>query len=152
IIYTLLRKGVEGFMAKQKKKRQQSNRYSLLECEIRTVTKSKSDSWCKRKMPKGLIPAGDAPWGYVITIPYCPNQNIFLDDVDGYIVRTKMHCGNLLLQVIKKDSAPEYGVKSAAKLEPNVSSEKRKNKKKMYRVLSIKNLNKSKGKWGRAIW
>ncbi len=138
-------------MAKQRKKRQQSNRYSLLECEIRPVTKSKSDSWCERKMPKGRVPAGDAPWGYVITIPCYPNQNTFLDNVDGYIVRTKKHCGNLLLQVIKKDSAPEYGVKSGAKLEPNVSGRKRKNKKKRYRVLSIKNLNKSEGSWGREI-
>ena len=74
-------------MAKRNKKQQQSNRYSLLDCEIRPVTKS--DKWCQRKMPKGQIPVGDAPWGYVVTIPYCPNENTFLDNVDGYIVRTK---------------------------------------------------------------
>lgn len=136
-------------MAKRNKKQQQSNRYSLLDCEIRPVTKS--DKWCQRKMPKGQIPVGNAPWGYVVTIPYCPNQNTFLDNVEGYIVRTKKHCGNLLLQVIKKDYAPEYGVKSSAKHEPNVSSRKRKNKKRLYRNLSIKNLNKSEGKWGKEI-
>lgn len=136
-------------MAKRNKKQQQSNRYSLLDCEIRPVTKS--DKWCQRKMPKGQIPVGDAPWGYVVTIPYCPNQNTFLDNVDGYIVRTKKHCGNLLLQVIKKGYAPEYGVKSTARREPNVSKRKRKNKKKLYRNLSIKNLNKLEGKWGKEI-
>ena len=73
---------------------QQSNGFSLLDCEIRPVTKF--DKWCQRKMPKGQIPVGDAPWGYVVTIPYCPNENTFLDNVDGYIVRTKKHCGNLL--------------------------------------------------------
>lgn len=136
-------------MAKRRKKQQQSNRYSLLDCEIRPVTKY--DKWFQRKMPKGQIPAGDAPWGYVVTISYSPNQNTFLDNVDGYIVRTKKHCGNLLLQVIKKDYSPEYGVKSTARREPNVSKRKRKNKKKLYRNLSIKNLNKSEGKWGKEI-
>lgn len=134
-------------MAKRNKKQQQSNRYSLLDCEIRPVTKS--DKWCQQKMPKGQIPDGDAPWGYVVTIPYCPNENTFLDNVDGYIVRTKKHCGNLLLQVIKKGYAPKYGVKSTARHEPNVSKRKRKNKKRLYRNLSIKNLNKLEGKWGK---
>lgn len=138
-------------MAKRnKKQQQQSNRFSLLDCEIRPVTRS--DKWCQRKMPKGQIPGGDAPWGYVIIIPYCPNQNTFLDNVDGYIIRSKKHCGNLLLQVIKKSSAPEYGVKSTAMREPNVSKRKRKNKQKLYRNLSIKNLNKSEGKWGKDKW
>ncbi len=134
---------------RNKKKQQQSNRYSLLDCEIRPVTKS--DKWCQRKMPKGQIPVGDAPWGYVVTIPYCPNQNTFLDNVDGYIVRTKKHCDNLLLQVIKKSSAPEYGVKSNAGREPNASKRKRKNKKRLYRNLCIKNLNKLENKWGEEI-
>lgn len=136
-------------MAKRNKKQQQSNRYSLLECEIRPVTKS--DKWCQRKMPKGQIPVGDAPWGYVVTIPYCPNQNTLLDNVEGYIVRTKKHCGALLLQVVKKDFAPEYGVKSTAGHEPNASKRKRKNKKRLYRNVSIKNLDKSEGKWGKGI-
>lgn len=136
-------------MAKRNKKQQQSNRYSLLECEVRPVTKS--DKWCDIKIPKGKEIIGDAPFGYIVTIPYCPNQNTFLDNIDGYIVRSKKHCGNLLLQVIKKDSAPQYGVKSSAKLEPNVSSRKRKNKKRLYRILSIKNLSKSEGDWGKKI-
>lgn len=130
-------------MAKRNKTQQQSNRYSLLECEIRPVTKA--DKWCKRKMPKGQVPTGNVPFGYVVTIPYCPNQNTFLDNVDGYIVRSKKHCGNLLLQVIKKDFAPKYGVKSFSRQEPYVSSRKRKNKKKLYRVLNIRNLRKSEG-------
>lgn len=132
-------------MAKQNKKQQQSNRYSLLECEIRPVTKA--DKWCQRKMPKGQVPVGDAPFGYVVTIPYCPNQNTFLDNIDGHIVRSKKHCGNLLLQVIKKDFAPKYGVKSFSRQEHNVSSRKRKNKKKLYRILNIRNLRKSEGEW-----
>ena len=134
-------------MANRNKKQQQSKRYSLLDCEVRPVTKS--DKWCQRKMPEGQIPAGDAPWGYVVTIPYYPNQNTFLDNVEGYIVRTKKRCGKLLLQVIKKDYAPEYGVKSTARREPNASKRKRKNKKKLYRNLTIKNLDKLEGKWGK---
>ena len=138
-------------MAEQEERWQQSNRYSLLESEIRPVTES--DIWCRRKMPKGRIPAGDDPWGYVITIPYCPNQNTFLDYVDGYIIiRTKKDGDNFLLQVIEKKSAPNYGIKAygieaATKLEPNASSKKRKNK----NILSIKNLTKSAGNWGKAI-
>lgn len=132
-------------MSKRNKKQQQSSRYSLLECKIRPVTNA--DRWCQRKMPRGLVPVGDAPFGYVVTIPYCPNQNTILDDIDGYIIRSKKHCGNLLLQVIKKDFAPEYGVKSFTRNEPHASKKKRRNKKKLYRVLNIRNLCKSKGEW-----
>lgn len=131
-------------MARRSKKQQQSSRKSLIDCEIRPVVKS--DKWCRRKNPKGQIPDGDVPWGYVVTIPYCPKRNTLLDNVDGYIVRTKMHCGKLLLQVIKKDYAPEYGVKSTARAEPNANKRKRK---KLCRIVGIKNLNKSKGKWGK---
>lgn len=101
-------------------------------------------------MPKGEE-SSEAPFGYIVTIPHCPNQNTILDDIDGYIVRSKKHCGKLLLQIIKKDWAPQYGVKSAARREPNARKEKRRNKKKLYRILSIKNLDKSEGRWGKAI-
>lgn len=126
-------------------KQLQSDRYSLLDCEIRPV--KKTDKWCQRKCPNGQIPVGDAPWGYVVTIPYLPKQNIFLDNVDGYIIRCKKHCGNLLLQVVKKDYAPNYGVKSYTRLELNVSRRKRRNKKKLYRILNIRNFRKSESKW-----
>ena len=94
-------------MAKRKKQLQ-SARYTLLDCEIRPVRKT--DKWCQRKLIKGQLPTGEAPWGYIVTIPYLPNLNTFLDDVDGYIVRSKKHCGKLLLQVVKKDYAPQYGI------------------------------------------
>ena len=129
----------------KRNKQLQSDRYSLLDCEIRPV--KKTDKWCQRKLAKGQIPAGDAPWGYVVTIPYVPNQNMFLDDIDGYIIRSKKHCGKLLLQVVKKDYAPKYGVKSFARQEPNVSKRKRRNKKKLYRILNIRNFRKSEGEW-----
>ena len=132
-------------MSKRKKKQLQSVRSSLLDYEIRPVTKS--DKWCQRKLGLGKEPVGDAPFGYIITIPYLPSENMILDKVDGYIVRTKKHCGNLLLQVVKKASEPQYGVKSFASNDPNHSSRKRKNKKKFYRILHIRNFSKSQGKW-----
>ena len=129
----------------KRNKQLQSDRCSLLDCEIRPV--KKTDKWCQRKLFKGQVPVGDAPWGYIVTIPYCPKQNTFLDNVDGYIVRSKKHCGNLLLQVVKKEYAPKYGVKSFIRQEPNVSKRKRKNKKKLYRILNIRNLRKSEVEW-----
>ena len=126
-------------------KQLQSDRCSLRDCEIRPV--KETDKWCqRRKLFKGQVPVGDAPWGYIVTIPYCPGQNTFLDNVDGYIVRSKKHCGNLLLQVVNKKNAPQYGVKSFARQEPNVSKRKRKNKKKLYRILNIRKFRKS-GEW-----
>ena len=136
-------------MAKQNNQQQQSNSCSLHDCEIRPVTKA--DKWCERKMPKGEE-SSEAPFDYIVTIPYCPNQNTILKDIDGYIVRSKKHCGKLLLQIIKKDCAPQYGVKSAARHEPNARKGRRRNKKKLYRILSIKNLDKSEGRWGKAIY
>lgn len=132
-------------MYNRNSQQQQSNRYSLLDCEIRPV--ARTDKWCKRKLLNGQVPTGDAPFGYVVTIPYCPNKNTFLDNIDGYIVRSKKHCGNLLLQVIPKRFSPKYGIKSFTRYEPHASSRKRKKKKKLYRVLNIRNLNKSEGKW-----
>lgn len=132
-------------MSKRKKSNCNPIGISCSECEIRPVTRS--DKWCQRKLPRGKEPIGDAPFGYIVTVPYLPNQNTFLDNIDGYIVRSKKHCGNLLLQVIKKDGAPQYGVKSFTRHEPNVSSRKRKKKKKLYRILNIRDLRKSEGKW-----
>lgn len=131
-------------MAKRKKQLQ-SARYTLLDCEIRPVRKT--DKWCQRKLIKGQLPTGEAPWGYVVTIPYLPHLNTFLDDVDGYIVRSKKHCGKLLLQVVKKDYAPQYGIKSFSRQEEYVCKKKRANKKKLYRILNIRNLCNSKGNW-----
>ena len=119
--------------------------YSLLNCERRPV--EKTDKWCQRKLVNGHVPVGDAPWGYIVTIPYCPNKNMFLDDVDGYIVRSKKHSGKLLLQVVEKDYAPKYGVKSFAREEPNFNKRKRKKTKKYGRILNIKNFRKSEGEW-----
>ena len=129
----------------KRNKQLQSDRFSMLDCEIRPV--KKTDKWCQKKIPKGQEPTGEAPWDYVATIPYVPNQDTFLDNVDGYIIRSKKHCGKLLLQVIKKDYAPKYGVKSFTRQEPNASKRKRKNKKKLYRFLNIRNFRKSEYKW-----
>lgn len=126
----------------KKQKHQKSNQCSLQSLEIRPVTKT--DEWCWIKIPyNGVIPQSKAPFGYIVTIPYLPNQNIFLEDVDGYIVRSKKHCGQLLLQVILKLEAPQYGVSSYS--EPG--ARKGRNKKRFYRILNIRNLSKSNGKF-----
>lgn len=131
-------------MAKRNKEKQQSYRYSLLDCERRPVTKA--DKWCQiKEMSNGQKPIDDAPWGYVVTIPYCPNKNTFLDDVDGYIIRCKKHCGKLLLQVIPKRFAPKYGVKSATS---NVKGKT--NKMRLNRIFHIKKVGWS-GEWGQPI-
>lgn len=126
---------------RNKKQQQQSNRCSMNTFEVRPVTKS--DKWCQIKIPRNGELIGDAPFGYIVTIPYLPNQKTFLENVDGYIVRTKKHCGMLLLQVImKKGWTPAYGINSFTRHEPNASCNKRKNKKKLYRILNIRNLGK----------
>lgn len=121
----------------------QSDRYSLLDCEIRPV--NKNDKWCYHSE----IPAeGEAPWGYVITIPYVPNVNTVLDHVDGHIIRCKKHCGKLFLQVVKKEFAPKYGVKSFERPYGTISVCKGKRSgKKHNRILNIRNFNKSENKW-----
>lgn len=129
----------------KRKKQMQSEKCYLLDYDIRPVTKS--DKWCERKVYKGQIPKGEAPWGYIVTIPYMPNQNTMLENVDGYIIRSKKHCGKLLLQIIKKDYAPQYGVKSFARQQKTTKKEKRKNKKKVYRIINIRNFRKSQGEW-----
>ena len=126
-------------------KQSQMDRFSLSDFEMRPV--QKTDKWCQKKLINGHIPVGDTPWGYIVTIPFVPNKNTFLDNVDGYIVRSKKHCGQLLLQVIMKEQSPKYGVKSFSRQEPNANKRKRKNKKKLYRILNIRNFHKSEGKW-----
>ena len=132
----------------KKNKQLKFNRFNLIDYEKRPVTPK--DKWCQRKkLFRGQAPTGDAPWGYIVTIPCCPNQNMFLDNVDGYIVRCKKHSGKLLVQVIKKEYTleyPEYGVKSFARQEKNNVKKKRKNKK-FSRIINIRNFNKSEGKW-----
>lgn len=122
------------------------DRFSLNDFEMRPV--QKNDKWCYKKLNNGEIPPGKAPWGYVVTIPFIPNKNTFLEyDESFIIIRCKKHCGNFLLQVIFKDESPRYGVKSFSRLEPYTKKMKRKNKHKQYRVLNIRNFQKSEGKW-----
>ena len=75
-----------------------------------------SDKWCERKgLYNGRIPEGKDPWGYILTIPYIPNQNMYLEEYDGYfVVRTKKRGKNMLLQIVpgKGNVVPRYGVKS----------------------------------------
>ena len=124
-----------------KRNMQMHDRYNLFDFQTRPV--KKTDKWCQRKLVKGKIPTGDAPWGYIVTIPYCPESFKLLENVDGFIVRSKKHCGKLLLQVIKKKSDRQYGINSFIRQEENVSKRKRKNKKKTYRILNIKNFKKT---------
>ncbi len=128
-------------MAKRKKQLK-SDGVSALGFETRPV--EKTDKWCRKPLDaNGQIPFGEAPWGYVVTIPYVPNQNMLLGKIDGYIVRCKKHCGSLLLQVVPKSYAPKYGVASFTRLEKR--SRKRKNKR--CRILNIRNFHKSQDKW-----
>lgn len=131
-------------MAKRNNKKnqnQQSGRCSLHDCEIRPVTKK--DKWCIKRVPRGGILEGEAPFGYIITIPYLPKDNTFLKDINGYIVRSRKFRRTLLLQVIiKKEEIPEYGIKSFARNEPNA-----KEKRKLHRIFNVRNLNKYDGRW-----
>lgn len=137
-------------MTTSKKRNNGSNQYlksnvSILDCERRPVTLA--DKWCQHKSPsKDWEPVGNAPWGYVVTIPYLPNKNTYLSDVQGYIVSAKKHCGKLLLQVIEKDYAPQYGVKSFPR-DARLSKTKRKKNRKFFRILNIRNFAKSENKW-----
>lgn len=137
---------------KTKKKRQQSNRYSLIDftCERRPVTTK--DKWCHKRQPKyDGQPIGDAPYGYVVTVPYLPNTSTFLDDVDGRIIRCKKRGNKLLLQVIPNTfDVPQYGIDSFSRLEPNRNAyNRRKKKDQLYRILNIRNLRKSGGKFNK---
>lgn len=130
-------------MAKRKKR---INPKSLKDCTTRPV--KRSDKWCNTPVGiNGKVPSGDAPYGFIVTIPYCPEKNTLLDNIDGVIVRSKKHMGNLLLQVVKTEDAPKYGVKSFARHEPNAGKRKRDKKNKLYRILNIRNFRKSGGKW-----
>jgi len=91
-----------------------------------------------------------APHGYVVTIPFIPNQNTIFDGVGGRIVRSKKRCGKLLLQIIPKEYysyKDEYGVGSFTRHEPKVSKKKRR-KAKLYRIINIRNVNKRDGHYG----
>jgi len=136
-------------MVKQKEGnvQQSVNQYSLKECERRPV--ERTDKWCKiMSMSNDHMSDTPAPYGYVVTIPFIPNQNTILKDVGGIIVRSKKRCGNFLLQVVPKISSwahPSYGIVSFTRHEPNAGKGKRKNKKRLYRILSIRNLHKRHG-------
>lgn len=137
-------------MGKQTKRQQKKSKGCTQEYEMRKVRDT--DKWCKRRIPKDGIPVGEAPFGYVITLPSCPNENTVLDSLKGYtVIRSKKRCKQLMLQVVKKESAPEYGIKSGARLEPKKGKGKRRNKKKLNRIISVKNLNKLQGDWGKKI-
>ena len=104
----------------------------LFEYKWRPVTSK--DEWCKRKS-RGQV-FGDAPWGYVVTIPYIPNENKELGSFGGYIVRCKKREGKLLLQVVKKGRGPKYWIRSfTTKKEANVSPKASKTK--QYRIINI---------------
>lgn len=112
-------------------------------CGIRPVTKE--DKWCKIRMHEENK-EGDAPWGYIVTVPYLPKQTTLLEGIDGCIIRTKKHCGKFLLQVIPKKFYPDYTMVSLERDEPNVRGTK-KDKKKKYQILNIRNLNKLQRNW-----
>ncbi len=113
----------------QNRSKQQSNYILLSECKVRLATEL--DRWCQKR--------GGQVSGYIVTIPYQFERNLFLQDVDGYIVRIKKQKRELLLQIITtKEVSPRYGIKFE-------KSERIDHKDKM----TIKNLSKSKGSWGK---
>lgn len=116
-------------MERQRRERgQQSNVISLHKYERRQATES--DKWCQKRAGKV---AGD-----IVAIPYDFEENIYLTNVDGCIVRIKKQEDEMLLQIIQKESAPQYGIK--------VKSAEGCSRKDS---ISIKNLSKSNGKWGK---
>jgi hypothetical protein len=117
----------------------------LLDCKTRPV--KKSDKWCQRKLVNGKVPVGNAPWGYIVAIPNCPEKYKLLENVDGYIVRSKKHCGDFLLQVIKKEDSPQYAINSFIRQEKCVSKKKRKAKKRFRHILNINNFRKIGVEW-----
>lgn len=139
-------------MAKQKKRNTQQsvNRYSLQECERRPV--KKSDKWCYIiSKPKVNMDNHPAPYGYIVTIPFLPNVNTQLEGVEGTIIRSKKHCGSLLLQVVPTRFGAQ-GIGSFTRPEPNASKKKRKYKKKLYRILNIRNMQKRTDLYGQYKW
>ena len=123
-------------MAKRNKSQQRSTKYSAKEREVRPVTES--NTWCLFKKPRdGIVLNPKAPYGYVVTIPYIPNQLKKIGNVNGYIVRTKKHCGSFLMQVISRETAREYGIQSYSIPMPS-----RRNKKKHSRIMHMLNLEK----------
>lgn len=107
--------------------------------EMRPVTKK--DRWCKIRIPPNKELVGNAPFGYIVTIPYIPNKNIQLGNiVEGTIVRTKKHCGKFLLQVIPNTVSAvyfKYEVDSYTRNESFVNKRKRR-KGKLYRIINVK--------------
>ncbi|MBO5478427.1 MAG: hypothetical protein J6A04_01735 [Clostridia bacterium] len=126
-------------MAKRNKSQQRSNRYSIQDYDIRPVTQK--DTWCLTRTKNGEIPPGKFPFGYIVTIPYIPSQTLPLEDVDGYIVRTKKHCGTFMLQIIGKEIARHYNINSFS-VQPSRMGNKKHSKNKLCRVLNIRNLDK----------
>lgn len=126
-------------MAKKNKSQQrQSNKPSVTEPQLRPATEK--DKWCLIKKPfNGAVCNTKAPYGYVMTIPYIPSQLQDLGNVDGFVVRTKKHCGCFLLQIIPKETAREYCINSYAIPKPS-----RRNKKRHSRIVHM--LNSEKGK------
>lgn len=116
------------------KSRQQSRNCSLQDCEVRLVTKD--DKWCCIKSYRGDEPHSEAPDGYVVIIPYIPKKDLKLEGMEGYhIIRSKKYCGKLMLQVVKKAQAPQYGISAN---ERRVS--KKGKKKRNIHILNIRNL------------
>lgn len=109
---------------KNKSQQRKSNSPSVTEPTIRPVTEA--DKWCLIRKPfNGKVINSTAPYGYVMTIPYIPNQFENLGNVDGFVIRTKKHCGCFLLQIIPKETAREYGINSYAIPTPSQRNKKR---------------------------
>lgn len=82
-------------------------RYSAMKCERRPVTKE--DKWCRQTMPAGCKVEDDAPMGDIVTIyAWKWPEKLYLCNLGGTIVRSKMCAHTLMLQVVKNDKAPHY--------------------------------------------
>ena len=134
-------------MSKQNRRLSPFQTIDLSAFEKRPVTKA--DKWCEKKgLQTGHVRSGSAPWGYIVTIPYLPSKDSLFSGYDGYIVRTKKHCGKFLLQVLPRErSNAVYGVQSFGRNEPHISKAKRRKKKQLFRILHPRNLIKSELQW-----
>lgn len=134
-------------MPKRAKRISPSVTIDLSQFERRPV--KESDKWCVHDGFKtGHVRPGSAPWGYIVTIPYLPNKDSMLSGIDGCIVRTKKHCGNLLLQILPSENSPAvYGVQSFGRNEPRLGKAKKRQRKQLFRVFHPRNLAKNGLRW-----
>ncbi|MFR2535002.1 MAG: hypothetical protein ACLS95_07260 [Clostridia bacterium] len=99
-----------GKKCKKKKLTQNPISNPKRDFEVRLV--DKSDTWCYFKSYLNSDYDFNAPYGYIVDIPYIPKNTLSLADfIPGIIIRTKKQKGHFLLQVVKLGNSDlSYGI------------------------------------------